>query len=60
MNFDTDNKRSETERPATNPHAEKRTPAHSEDMEHEGATEDEMTPTTAPSDPEYNDEPKQG
>ena len=28
--------------------------------EHEGATEDEVTPTPAPTSPEYDDEPKQG
>jgi hypothetical protein len=36
MNLDTDNKRSETVRPGTNPHHEKRPPAHPEDKEHEG------------------------
>jgi hypothetical protein len=60
MNLDTDKKRSEAGRPGTNPHAEKRAPAHPEDKEHEGATEDEVTPTTPPSGPEYDDEPKQG
>jgi hypothetical protein len=33
---------------------------HPEDKEHEGATEDEVTPTTPPVSPEYEDEPKQG
>ena len=33
---------------------------HPEDKEHEGATEDEVTPTTPPASPEYEDEPKQG
>jgi hypothetical protein len=60
MNLDTDSKRSETVRPGTHSHAEKRPPAHPEDKEHEGATEDEVTPTSPPSGAEYDDEPKQG
>ena len=28
--------------------------------EHQGATEDEMTPTPPPATPEYDDEPRQG
>jgi len=33
---------------------------HPDEREHEGATEDEVTPTTPPQSPEYDDEPKQG
>ena len=60
MNAQTDHQRSETVRPGTNPPAERHPPAYPEDPEHEGATEDEITPTTPPSGPEYDDEPKQG
>ena len=46
--------------PASRKPAEQRHPAPPGDKEHEGATEDEVTPTTPPSGPEYSDEPKQG
>lgn len=35
-------------------------PDHPDDKEHEGATEDEMQPTTPPVSPEYDDEPREG
>jgi hypothetical protein len=60
MNRDTDSKRSQTVRPNTKPPAGERPPASPEDKEHEGATEDEVTPTNPPSGSEYDDEPKQG
>jgi hypothetical protein len=60
MTQDTDQKRLVTTHAEKNPHAEERPPAHPDDREHEGATEDEMTPTSPPSSPEYDDEPKQG
>jgi len=60
LDADSDNKRAEAVRPGTGPHADKRPPARSEEKEHEGATEDEVTPITPPSGPEFNDEPKQG
>jgi hypothetical protein len=34
--------------------------AHPMHKEHEGATEDEMMPTSPPTSPEFDDEPKQG
>ena len=46
--------------PSANPEPEKRPPAHPEHKEHEGATEDEVAPTTPPRGPGYEDEPKQG
>jgi hypothetical protein len=60
MNLHADSKRSEIVHPGPNPHAEKHPSVHPNDKEHEGATEDEVTPTTPPSGPEYDDEPKQG
>jgi len=59
MNPDTKRDRPET-MPLGPNHAKERPPAHPRDREHEGATEDEMTPTPPPSSPEYDDEPKQG
>ena len=47
-------------KPIPRPPAEELPPAASGDQEHEGATEDEVTPTTPPSGPEFEDEPKQG
>jgi hypothetical protein len=56
-----DTSRSETRTPVQNTHETDRDrPSRPEAGEHEGATENEMTPTTAPSGPEYEDEPKQG
>jgi hypothetical protein len=60
MTQDIDKKRPVTTDSDKNPHARERPPAHPADGEHEGATEDEMTPTSPPSSPEYDDEPKQG
>jgi hypothetical protein len=60
MNEDTKRGQPETIPSGTYPHAKERPPAHPEDREHEGATDDEMTPTPPPSSPEYDDEPKQG
>ena len=42
------------------PEPERRPPAHKWEDEHEGATEDEVLPTTPPVSPEYDDEPKEG
>jgi hypothetical protein len=42
------------------PGAQDRPAAHPMEKEHEGATEDEMTPTPPPIGPGYDDEPKQG
>jgi hypothetical protein len=42
------------------PDGRERPAAHPMHKEHEGATEDEMTPTPAPTGPGYDDEPKQG
>jgi hypothetical protein len=56
-----DTSRSETRTPVQNTRETDRDrPSRSGAGEHEGATENEMTPTTAPSGPEYEDEPKQG
>ena len=53
--------RSETRTPVQNPRdTDRDRPSRPGTGEHEGATEDEVTPTTAPSGPEYEDEPKQG
>jgi hypothetical protein len=60
MNPDTRRDHSETKPSKKNDHAKKPAPARPEDRPHEGATEDEMTPTLPPSSPEYDDEPKQG
>ena len=35
-------------------------PDYRSNKEHEGATEDEMQPTTPPVSPEYDDEPREG
>jgi hypothetical protein len=58
MNPDTKGNPSET-MPSGKNHRT-RPPAHPDDREHEGATEDEMTHTPPPSGPEYDDEPRQG
>ena len=60
MNPDTRRDHSETMPSNENEPAKEPAPPRPEDREHEGATEDEMTPTPPPSSPEYDDEPKQG
>jgi hypothetical protein len=53
--------RSETRIPVQNsPDTDRRRPGRAGSEEHEGATENEVTPTSPPSGPEYEDEPKQG
>ena len=39
---------------------DKHPPARPPKREHEGATEDEVAPTTPPVSPEYDDEPREG
>ena len=60
MTQDTDKKPPITSYSEKNPQTTERPPAHPDDREHEGATEDEMTPIPPPNGPEYDDEPKQG
>ena len=43
-----------------NLHGGERPPARSSQKEHEGATEDEISPIMPPTGPGYEDEPKQG
>jgi hypothetical protein len=51
----------ETRIPVQNGHeTDGHRPSRAGGEEHEGATEDEVTPTSAPSGPEFEDEPKQG
>ena len=42
------------------PEPETRPPSRTWEDEHEGATEDEVQPTTPPVSPEYDDEPREG
>jgi hypothetical protein len=55
-----DTSRSETRTPVPNTRETDRDRPSRRAGEHEGATENEVIPTTAPSGPEYEDEPKQG
>ena len=56
-----DTRRAETRIPVQNRReTDRHPPGRAGGEEHEGATENEMTPTNAPSGPEYEDEPKQG
>jgi hypothetical protein len=60
MTPEIDKNRSSTAPSERNPHPKERPAGHPEEREHEGATEDEVTPTMPPAGPEYDDEPRQG
>jgi hypothetical protein len=57
---DTDKNRSVTTPSGARTPVQKPPHARPDDKEHEGATENEVLPTTPPRSPEYDDEPREG